>query len=617
MASAPIDDLPDDAFLDAPLGFRSEAGKSQLTMSLLILGGILFLMQMILPQVLNFLFLPGFGSPNPFPVNFGDFSEATVYQDAIWHPVFDAMSGPNSASKLIAVTKTGEALDRSVEMPFDPVGLVAEGDRLWAVGSLQLAMIEDDKPLVVHPARTLEDPSLPFLRNGQLHVIDRSRTTGDFQLLAFEQGEWLDRGLLLWPVSLDLPADALAPENPEIDPEEFLQQVQQRPLSFGGTPPREMWTVGQGDALITMATDQATISHSGFPSTFIQNVSGTPRFWFHRGLPATGASANIEGWTELPWPKGEPAPGVGELAPAFVVLSGQLHLLRVAGDGQSGAQIEVWKWASQNDSDTALWQQVQTQPLTAVRSIYTLATEDPQEWLVLCETLTGGTEFLQIGSTGTLESLSTGTNSLIGQVYTMYGPFYLAMTLFSLSMLLIWGIGADLLMRGYRSFEFRRGKTTYRLATLWRRGVARMIDLWLVGLPNWIITIYVWQTVDLNKFVVRFLEDWTKGLVEVLGLLAVIGIATLLGMIVLIFWEAYWGCSPGKLLCGLRVIRKTTLKPPGLLRAAARQILLIGDMFFNFLPGVLLIGLTQDQQRLGDLAGDTIVLNARSLKAAD
>jgi uncharacterized RDD family membrane protein YckC len=87
-------------------------------------------------------------------------------------------------------------------------------------------------------------------------------------------------------------------------------------------------------------------------------------------------------------------------------------------------------------------------------------------------------------------------------------------------------------------------------------------------------------------------------------------------LIVMAILEGNWGISPGKWICGIRVIRKTTLKPPGFLRAAARLILLIADSMFNYIPAVVLIGLTADQQRIGDFAADTIVVTADSYRAS-
>jgi uncharacterized RDD family membrane protein YckC len=75
------------------------------------------------------------------------------------------------------------------------------------------------------------------------------------------------------------------------------------------------------------------------------------------------------------------------------------------------------------------------------------------------------------------------------------------------------------------------------------------------------------------------------------------------------------GWTPGKLVMGIRVCR-SSLGKPGLFRGLVRELLLMVDGFFNFLVGVLLIAFTVKWQRVGDLAADTIVVDARSLAAA-
>ena len=81
------------------------------------------------------------------------------------------------------------------------------------------------------------------------------------------------------------------------------------------------------------------------------------------------------------------------------------------------------------------------------------------------------------------------------------------------------------------------------------------------------------------------------------------------GILILSVMEGLWGITPGKWLCGIRTLR-TTLRPCGVLRAFARELLVYIDSVFLmiWLPGVLLIAFTPHWQRLGDLTADTVVV---------
>jgi uncharacterized RDD family membrane protein YckC len=82
-------------------------------------------------------------------------------------------------------------------------------------------------------------------------------------------------------------------------------------------------------------------------------------------------------------------------------------------------------------------------------------------------------------------------------------------------------------------------------------------------------------------------------------------------LVAFVVTQARYGVTPGKLLCGLRVVR-TTLRPCGMARALLRDLLLLIDTAFllNLVPGITSILTTGCRQRLGDLAADTIVVRS-------
>jgi uncharacterized RDD family membrane protein YckC len=81
----------------------------------------------------------------------------------------------------------------------------------------------------------------------------------------------------------------------------------------------------------------------------------------------------------------------------------------------------------------------------------------------------------------------------------------------------------------------------------------------------------------------------------------------LLVLLVFSYLEGRYGKTPGKWLLGIRVLG-TDLRPCGFGRAFVRNLLTLADGFFSFMVGALLVALTENWQRLGDLAARTIVV---------
>jgi uncharacterized RDD family membrane protein YckC len=81
-----------------------------------------------------------------------------------------------------------------------------------------------------------------------------------------------------------------------------------------------------------------------------------------------------------------------------------------------------------------------------------------------------------------------------------------------------------------------------------------------------------------------------------------------------ILLEAYIGCTIGKWLLGLRVIRSDGRKP-GLMRSLVRNLLRMADGLpaMNLL-GIILIIFTKEKTRLGDMVAGTRVIKRRLKK---
>ena len=91
------------------------------------------------------------------------------------------------------------------------------------------------------------------------------------------------------------------------------------------------------------------------------------------------------------------------------------------------------------------------------------------------------------------------------------------------------------------------------------------------------------------------------GLPFILYLLIVFGYFTLM--------EGYLGQTVGKMLLGIKVIREDDGEVPGLKVAAIRTILRLIDVLpFAYLVGFIAVLISAKNQRLGDMAANTLVV---------
>ena len=183
----------------------------------------------------------------------------------------------------------------------------------------------------------------------------------------------------------------------------------------------------------------------------------------------------------------------------------------------------------------------------------------------------------------------------------------------ALPVLVIYSLLASWLMTAYRSSRYEYGNDAVELASVTRRTLAKLVDVALITVP-----IQIAQRIVIGS--AEDLKAWSEKLAAldptvlptlVIGgaVMLVYSLTCLIGISLL---EGTWGISPGKWLCGIRVVR-TTLRPCGFFRAALRELLALGDGAIpaGWLTGALAMTLTANRQRLGDLVSDTIVIRRR------
>jgi uncharacterized RDD family membrane protein YckC len=159
-------------------------------------------------------------------------------------------------------------------------------------------------------------------------------------------------------------------------------------------------------------------------------------------------------------------------------------------------------------------------------------------------------------------------------------------------------------MRRHRVPDYVFDGTRRAFASLWRRALAQVVDLVPLGAGFALPAVFVWRLFSDPESIVE------RGPTFPLWFFGLFAAAVLCGLLVLVIFsylEGRFGKTPGKWLLRIRVLG-TDLRPCGFGRALLRNLLTFVDGFFNFLVGVLLVALTENWQRLGDLAARTIVV---------
>jgi uncharacterized RDD family membrane protein YckC len=184
---------------------------------------------------------------------------------------------------------------------------------------------------------------------------------------------------------------------------------------------------------------------------------------------------------------------------------------------------------------------------------------------------------------------------------------------------ILYAILASWLMAVYRTTGYEYGNSSVELASIIRRTLAKIVDWLLVILPVLILQWVLYGTLDQEKIFKAFSQDldliglFRKLAFGLLGFL-IYGVVWLTGLAIT---EGFWGISPGKWLCGIRVVR-TTLRRCGFFRAVLRELILFVDCFMcvGWVASTCCVAFTDCRQRIGDLLADTIVIRRPSTDAA-
>jgi uncharacterized RDD family membrane protein YckC len=160
------------------------------------------------------------------------------------------------------------------------------------------------------------------------------------------------------------------------------------------------------------------------------------------------------------------------------------------------------------------------------------------------------------------------------------------------------------MMRRHRVTEFSSADQEARFASLTRRAVAQLIDLAIVAGPGiGAVPFIMWKSMSGS---IEGPPTFAAGVAFFAPMLAGIGWAILTALI-FTYTEGRSGLTPGKWATRIRVLG-TDLQPCGFGRALVRNLLKCIDGFFNFMVGIMVVALSENWQRVGDMAARTIVV---------
>jgi uncharacterized RDD family membrane protein YckC len=159
-------------------------------------------------------------------------------------------------------------------------------------------------------------------------------------------------------------------------------------------------------------------------------------------------------------------------------------------------------------------------------------------------------------------------------------------------------------MRRHRVQHYVAHGVRRTFASLWQRAWAQVVDALVLGAGFVVPSAWMWRMFSDPE---TMIESGPRFPLVLFGLFAAGFLWLLLVLVVFSYLEGRFGKTPGKWLLRIRVLG-TDLAPCGFWRALVRNLLTFVDGFFNFLVGVLLVALTENWQRLGDLAARTLVV---------
>ncbi len=239
--------------------------------------------------------------------------------------------------------------------------------------------------------------------------------------------------------------------------------------------------------------------------------------------------------------------------------------------------------------------------ITSEMGVYPL--EQPNRFAILLQSFPGSLRLIQVDGTRFAKEIRHGSGFPFPHGFmVMMAGFYGA----TLTLPLILAVILSGFMRRHRICEHQTESVSMPFASLTRRALAQIVDFFVLGAPAIAGFLVLYPIYDIEKM----FGSGPGHILAVFGLMFGTLLWAILCLFVFSFLEGKWGVTLGKWAVGIRVLG-VDLRPCGFGRALVRNLLKFIDGFFNFMIGILLIGLTENWQRVGDMAARTVVIDER------
>jgi uncharacterized RDD family membrane protein YckC len=457
------------------------------------------------------------------------------------------------------------------------------GSRLWFIGNGEEFELVDGaiKPSNMVNPTPYVDEQHRFLLDVEPAVIARSNS--QFAISTFAQGVWSVSHHLLLPGG------------------QGQTVIDGIPMQFANTT--NATCLNQGERIhLFLEVDDRLLYREGLD---LQAVAGTPIQTSGlsdepvSALSAANASGTMADWTVI-----NQAPIAGEKL--GILVNGQPAALIV--DRTDPGAIVGQLFRRNGEQWTAF--ATMTFPFGTAH-FRAVTSQDAQSSFIMATTSTGVVHAYEVDASGVRptpgnQEVATASDELT-EIALGVGVTSLIISMLTAFL----GLGTALLMWLYTRPDYDFGTQRVRLARIFGRGVARMVDLVLIGV----------STIALAWWLTRHL-DWLS-LAEAVNLQlphpavqsAMRTIWTLILWLItcealLVVGQARWGLTIGKWCCSLRTMQ-TTLRPCGLARSLVRELVFWFDVccLLCWAPGIVSIALTDRRQRFGDLVADTLVVD--------
>ncbi len=523
-----------------------------------------------------------------------EYSHSTLWNERVWYSVLKAGPGNLTGKGTLASfdPEKGDVRESQFQVPFPLIGIVPDGDRMWAVSSMSVTKIEEDRVTEFKPIRSLGRTSEPFLYEDRLAIIDIASGRQP-TLLVFDGAEWTDAGRIVVPFGLG---------SASVDGKTSL--VAAAPNPKVGASLMDLTVVASGGKYHLFMSDGSTIAYKrGF------EIAPTSAL-----APENSSNpvdlCNLDEWEFVcTSASGLGRAGIGRLGSVVCkvgLVNGEPVVITVASSSPNPFQGNSLTAHRRIDGD---WQQFAELPTQSLMSL--LVVTDGQNTYVSGQSIVQVLRVHRVTQTGMLPNgivikapvapLQAPMERFVRIGHCVYWPSLLVLVLVM-----------SRLTSAYRSSLYQFGMTNVELASFTRRGIARIIDTALFWIPAYglIVASGMSSQEQIAENLDKIFDFGKDGLiVRAAWLYLYLTLLAVSFLIVNSVLQGVWGVTLGKWICGIRTVR-STLRPCGFFRALFRDLLLLADTFFaySFIPVTLAIAFSANRQRLGDMAADTIVI---------